>query len=1242
MKILSITPHLSTGGLPQYLLRKLEHLKSTFEFAVVEWDNISGDAFVVQRNQIRENFEPDNFFSLGENKKQIVEIIMKFQPDVIHFEEIPETFISEEVLQILYSEKRPYNIVVTTHSSYTNPFELKYTADEFVLVSKWSQNRFIDAFPNIKCSLFEYPMREIDLNKVKQEKPLSQRHLSWANDKIHILHVGLFTAGKNQAYIIELAKKLVDYPIEFHFVGNQAENFSDYWLPLMQNLPSNCHVHGERADVDVFYLASDGFLFPSLYELNPLAVKEALEWHLPLFLTKLHTYEDTYDTTARYITQNVDEDCQLLIDFYQLSKPETNMEPISKPIRIQAIHLLTNVTEAREVESIRQLSQLQNYGIDYVQHVNEPYDGPAPAEFCRRPDAVGDTPQDLGNGLGVMTGRHYGCYLAHRDAILSMTDEYDYTLVFEADANIETSVAEFVELIMKAANVMKTNDVYFISFANNPSIGTSDFDEDFHQTAHNQDLAHCYMMPNDKKEWYKERCGDCPWDAADLWLNHVFYAFPQKRFTTNKIYSNQIPGVSLLDNYFKWSDVIEVEKRGVLHRFKPHTSNHDFYAQQFPRWEDETFRIFDEVEDKDGTAIDLGAWVGVTAIWLSKHFKKVIAVEPDVESLVELRDNLIFSDCSNVEIIENPIYSTNETVYFGGHNGNLNISMSKLKGTTKVFDNDYPVLSFTLHDLVTYRPDEKIVFIKCDIEGGEEYIMEDLLTYASRNNIPLYLSFHVNFFENQDISRFKHLFNLFKGRIDCNGTLIDDLCAFLEEYPFAAILFKPQKESVSNTDMDSHYDYVEIGSCDFDTLVETMPDGSKGLTIDAVPTFLRNLPVVENNTKLNYAISNVDGEVIVYYTPDEFIEKYNLPSWMRGCNSINNPHPSVDYYLKQHDLPKTYIGQEVECLSFKTLSERHNIKSIDLLKVDTEGHDFIILRSMIDNTLIRPTRVQCEANSLYTPDEIHDFIEFMQENNYLLFQQTQDDLVFRLRKAYVNLPPIAVQDVKPILIISSGRRFEYFEKTINALVEKNPGIQNMLKSVWVLDDRSTIEDRASMELLMQNHFGDKANMICFNSNEPFKFVDKFKMIKNLITPSDVVFLLEDDWECHDEMHLEFHLNNLLENDWTQIAFCDPFGYQPIEIQKSSKLNVDYWRNPFPEFFRHPHKWDGDICHWAMGRINHYTNNPSLIKGELFFRGDYVNDKNFEWLFAEQVKGNQVFTVTELFRHFGENSLINQL
>mgnify|MGYP000321136362 CR=1 FL=1 len=53
-RLLYVAPHLSTGGLPQYLLKQIEHFKNDFEIEVVELNNVGGDAFVVQKNKIKE------------------------------------------------------------------------------------------------------------------------------------------------------------------------------------------------------------------------------------------------------------------------------------------------------------------------------------------------------------------------------------------------------------------------------------------------------------------------------------------------------------------------------------------------------------------------------------------------------------------------------------------------------------------------------------------------------------------------------------------------------------------------------------------------------------------------------------------------------------------------------------------------------------------------------------------------------------------------------------------------------------------------------------------------------------------------------------------------------------------------------------------------------------------------------------------------------------------------------------
>jgi hypothetical protein len=155
-KIIIITPHLSTGGLPQYLFKKIQVLSDQYDFYVIEWENITGGEFVVQRNRV-ENLLNKKLYTLGENKEFMFDIIEEIKPNVIHFEEIPETFINQNVLDKLYND-RNYNIVITTHSSFTEPENIKYLGDKIVLPSKWLLKKFKNYFKkSIPCELWEHP-----------------------------------------------------------------------------------------------------------------------------------------------------------------------------------------------------------------------------------------------------------------------------------------------------------------------------------------------------------------------------------------------------------------------------------------------------------------------------------------------------------------------------------------------------------------------------------------------------------------------------------------------------------------------------------------------------------------------------------------------------------------------------------------------------------------------------------------------------------------------------------------------------------------------------------------------------------------------------------------------------------------------------------------------------------------------------------------------------------------------------
>src|SRR5690606_6717528 len=57
-------------------------------------------------------------------------------------------------------------------------------------------------------------------------------------------------------------------------------------------------------------------------------------------------------------------------------------------------------------------------------------------------------------------------------------------------------------------------------------------------------------------------------------------------------------------------------------------------------WEPLTFRIFDSFLDADHSFIDIGAWVGPTALYGSTRAQHCYAIEPDPVAFKTLRQNV--------------------------------------------------------------------------------------------------------------------------------------------------------------------------------------------------------------------------------------------------------------------------------------------------------------------------------------------------------------------------------------------------------------------------------------------------------------------------------------------------------------------------------------------------------------------------------------------------------------------------
>ena len=304
MRILFLAPHLSTGGCPQFILKRIQSLKeyTDNEYYVVEYQCHSLD-FVVQRNAIKEIIG-SNFTTLYENKMELFKVIEEWQPNIIHIDE-PSERLDRDMIKKLYSSDRKYRIVETCHDIIFNPDNEKiFHPDLYAFCTPYHEQTFANM--ESKFITIEYPIDKKESFAIKEGK--------------HVLNVGLWTPGKNQAEGIEIARKYPD--MTFHFVGNQAGNFSDYWLPLMKDLPRNVIVWGERKDIDTFMEMADIFMFNSTWECNPLVLREAISYGLPIIARNLPQYGDMF---TDYL-QPIDSDLYIIKANYEI--PTDNTAPI--------------------------------------------------------------------------------------------------------------------------------------------------------------------------------------------------------------------------------------------------------------------------------------------------------------------------------------------------------------------------------------------------------------------------------------------------------------------------------------------------------------------------------------------------------------------------------------------------------------------------------------------------------------------------------------------------------------------------------------------------------------------------------------------------------------------------------------------------------------------------------------------------------------------------------------------------
>ena len=351
MKLLVVTPHLSTGGMPQYLLKYIEHNKNKFSnIKVVEFSNFSKE-YIIQRDKIINLVGVENFDSLGsyedfKNKEyfkktryRLLDIINSYNPDCIYMSEFPECYEyilpPHKLMNSIYRKGRKYKIIETTHNNSFDFKNKKYIPDEFLFCSDLHIDKSADI--DVPKTIWEYPIEKHN----RPDRDVVLRDLGLDPSCVHVLNVGLFNPNKNQKYIFNIAEGLIDKKVIFHFIGNNCYiNKCD----IKNTDLKNCKLWGERDDVEKFMSCMDLYLFPSIKELNPLTIKEALSWGMEVIVNEDENYTHQYQEYSNFHLIGDIDIKEFINNKYELIKLRRDM--VHKSISEETFSFLMAETES--------------------------------------------------------------------------------------------------------------------------------------------------------------------------------------------------------------------------------------------------------------------------------------------------------------------------------------------------------------------------------------------------------------------------------------------------------------------------------------------------------------------------------------------------------------------------------------------------------------------------------------------------------------------------------------------------------------------------------------------------------------------------------------------------------------------------------------------------------------------------------------------------------------------------------
>ncbi len=168
-------------------------------------------------------------------------------------------------------------------------------------------------------------------------------------------------------------------------------------------------------------------------------------------------------------------------------------------------------------------------------------------------------------------------------------------------------------------------------------------------------------------------------------------------------------------------------------------------------------------------------------------------------------------------------------------------------------------------------------------------------------------------------------------------------------------------------------------------------DHVNGYVLEPLPDIFEKLKEnykdCKNIVPCNVAIHNTESEMILHRVSPSLENK--VPNFAKGIASFDKNHWKKTSLVNDENLMEEI---NVKCVKFSDFIKSKNIRSLDLLIIDTEGYDYEIIMS-IDFEILKPNIIRFEhglRNNLMTNKKFSKICKYLNSFGYQIITESYD------------------------------------------------------------------------------------------------------------------------------------------------------------------------------------------------------------------------------------------------------------